>query len=173
MLSRLQKESTEELENLTSQHLPETRLIDNTSSNGVFEDLVTAYYIPLEIWYTRTIIDKVFFFRNRKRVTHCWSLKQAHRLSSTDLSQSPITTTTPDDVFYILKSVTSRLLTTGSLTSVERMLEQLRDTIDQDYIGVIKKRLDEIYRNPGSGNSNVRPDRVERENRIGFIVSCQ
>lgn len=151
-LSEALKESTEEPENLTSQHLSETRLVDDTSSNGVFEDLVTAYYIPLEIWYTRTIIDK------------------AHRLSSTDLSQSPITTTTPDDVFYILKSVTSRLLTTGSLTSVERTLEQLRDTIDQDYIGVIKKRLDEIYRNPGSGNSNVRPDRVERENRIAFIT---
>jgi hypothetical protein len=100
-------------------------------------------------------------------------LEQAHRLSSTDLSQSPITTTTPDDVFYILKSVTSRVLTTGSLTSVERTLEKLRDIIDQDYIGVIKKRLDEIYRNPGSSNSNVRPDRVERENRITFIVSCR
>lgn len=58
------KEATEEKpDDLASQHLSETRMVDDTSSNDVFEDLITAYYIPLEIWYTRTIIDKVILFK--------------------------------------------------------------------------------------------------------------
>lgn len=95
---------------------------------------------------------------------------QAHRLSTPDMLQTPITTTTPDDVFYILKAVTTRLLTTGSLSAVEKTLQQLRDIIDRDYAGVIKRKSDDVYKNY-STPSNVRPDRVERENRVTFIVS--
>jgi hypothetical protein len=84
--------------------------------------------------------------------------------------QTPITTTTPDDVFYILKAVTTRLLTTGSVSAVEKTLQQLRDIIDRDYAGVIKRKSDDVYKNY-STPSNVRPDRVERENRVTFIVS--
>lgn len=98
---------------------------------------------------------------------------QAHRLSSPDTLQTPITTTTPDDVFYILKSVTSRLLTTGSRSAVERTLQQLREVIDRDYASVIKRKMDEVYKNSGPTPSNVRPDRIERENRISFIVSMK
>lgn len=34
-------------------------LLDATSSQREFEDLLSSCYIPLEIWYIRTIIDKV------------------------------------------------------------------------------------------------------------------
>ena len=34
-------------------------LLDATSSQKEFEDLLSSYYIPMEIWYIRTIIDKV------------------------------------------------------------------------------------------------------------------
>lgn len=34
----------------------------STESNKLFEHLTTVYYIPMEIWYTRTIIDKVHSF---------------------------------------------------------------------------------------------------------------
>ncbi len=95
---------------------------------------------------------------------------QAHRLSTPDTLQVPIITTTPDDAFYILKSVTTRLLTTGSLSAVEKTLQQLREVIDRDYAGVIKRKSDDVYKNY-TAPSNVRPDRVERENRLTFIVS--
>ena len=53
-------------------------------------------------------------------------------------------------------------------------MQQLREIVDRDYIGVIKGRLDEVYRNAGAAGSNARPDRIERENRVAFIVSlCQ
>jgi len=82
---------------------------------------------------------------------------------------SPITTTAPDDAFYILKAVLSRLLTTGSVSCVHRVVEQYRDIIDRDYVGVYKKKLDDVYKNPIS-SSAPRTDKAERENRVAFIV---
>ncbi|KAJ7694072.1 COG4 transport protein-domain-containing protein [Mycena rosella] len=131
---------------------PEVSTLEATTSHCLFEDILVARYIPLELWYTRTTIDR------------------AHRLSSPDTSQSPVTTTTPDDVFYILKSVLSRLLSTGSVKTVEKMFEQLRDIMDRDYIGVIKKKLDDVYRTSGSSGPNARGDKAERENRAAFII---
>jgi len=37
----------------------ETLLIESTACHRLFEDVLTTYYLPLELWYTRTIIDKV------------------------------------------------------------------------------------------------------------------
>lgn len=34
-------------------------LLRTTMSHQIFEDLINTYYIPLDVWYTRTIIDKV------------------------------------------------------------------------------------------------------------------
>lgn len=51
------------------------------------------------------------------------------------------------------------------------MLQQLREVIDRDYASVIKRKMDEVYKNSGPTPSNVRPDRIERENRVSFIVS--
>ena len=95
-------------------------------------------------------------------------------MSSSDPFQFPVTTTTPDDVFYILKSVIMRLISTGCSYGFQRTMQQLREIVDRDYIGVIKGKLDEVYKNAGAVASNTRPDRVERENRVTFIVSpCQ
>ncbi|KAJ7580996.1 COG4 transport protein-domain-containing protein [Mycena floridula] len=124
---------------------------ESTSSFHIFEDLLSAYYIPLEIWYMRTIIHK------------------AHRLASPDASQSIAATTTPDDVFYILKIALLRLLSTGSLPAVERMFDQLREVLEQDYIGIIKKKLDDVYRGSGPSGTNMRGG-VDRENRLAFIT---
>ncbi|KAJ7109115.1 COG4 transport protein-domain-containing protein [Mycena epipterygia] len=132
---------------------PEVAVLEATASHHLFEDVLGSRYIPLELWYTRTTIDR------------------AHRLSTPDTSQSPVTTTTPDDVFYILKIVLSRLLSTGSVKTVEQMFEQLRDIMDKDYVGVIKRKLDDVYRTSGSSGPNARGEKAERENRAAFIAS--
>nr|GAT61280.1 predicted protein [Mycena chlorophos] len=131
---------------------PELPAFQTTSSQALFEDLLRTRYIPFEIWYTRTTIDK------------------AHRLSSPDTSQLPVTTTTPDDVFYILKIVVMRVLTTGSLNTVDRMFQQLREIMEKDYIGVIKKKLDDVYRTNAPTGATARGERQERENRTAFII---
>ncbi|KAF7304762.1 Cog4 domain-containing protein [Mycena kentingensis (nom. inval.)] len=130
----------------------ELALLRGTSSQLAFEELLRSRYILFEVWYARTTIDK------------------AHRLSTADTSQAPVTTTTPDDVFYILKVVVSRLLSTGSLSTVQLMFQQLREIMDKDYIAVIKKKLDDVYRTAGTTGPNARGERAERENRAAFIT---
>ncbi|KAG5645852.1 hypothetical protein DXG03_005194 [Asterophora parasitica] len=157
-------------------HVPavhDTSYIDATESFGLFNWLITTYYIPLEVWYARTSIDKVLsswlsfpFYALIASTTHA----QAHRLSSTDVLQLPPSTTTPDDVFYILKIVVSRLLSTGSTEGVQSTFDQLRDVMEQDYIGIIKKKLDDVYRNTGASGPALRGERAERDLRVAFIT---
>ncbi|KAK7466940.1 Golgi transport complex subunit 4 [Stygiomarasmius scandens] len=122
-----------------------------TASQRVFEDLLARYYTPLEVWYLRVIIDK------------------AHHLSKVDMTQSAVTTTTPDDVFYILKVVLLRLISTGSVATIDRMVDRLRELLEQDYSGVLKRKLDDVYRSTGNA-SQVSREKAERENRIAFSI---
>lgn len=128
------------------------QLVESSSSHQEFDELLMNYYVPMETWYMRTIIDK------------------AHRLSSPDLSQSPVTTTTPDDVFYILKTVYSRVLSAGSFKHIERMTDLLKDFMDYDYAGGIKKKLDEVYRTTANTGGGGRGEKSERECRTSFII---
>ncbi|KAL0947222.1 hypothetical protein HGRIS_013339 [Hohenbuehelia grisea] len=125
--------------------------IQASASNRLFENLISMYYTPFEVWYMRTIVEK------------------AIRLSIADSTQGPASTTTPDDVFYVLKLVLARLLSTGSIPTVERSIDQLRVVMESDYAGGIKKKLDDVYRSSTSGSA-VRGERAETENRVSFIT---
>ncbi|KAG1903982.1 COG4-domain-containing protein [Suillus fuscotomentosus] len=128
------------------------QLVESTRSHQEFDELLATYYVPMETWYMRIIIDK------------------AHRLSSPDFSQSPVTTTTPDDVFYILKTVYSRVLSAGSLKHIERMTDLLKDFMDHDYAGGIKRKLDDVYRTAANTGGGGRGEKSERECRTSFII---
>lgn len=141
------------------------RAVEACATRQLMQDTLNSYYFPLEIWYTRTIIDKVFLRRLHScLVNDRW---QAHSLSKPDFTQFPSITTTPDDAFYILKIVLTRLLSTGNLNIVKKTSEALREVMDRDYAGVIKKKLDDVYRTGSSGSSV----RSEKESRQAFIVS--
>ncbi|KAI0710461.1 COG4-domain-containing protein [Cerioporus squamosus] len=127
------------------------QVLESSRSQQAFEDILSTYYTPMEVWYARTVIDK------------------AHRLSTYDLSQLPVSTTTPDDAFYILKTVLSRMLTTASVATVQRTSERLRDVMDKDYARVIKHKLDNVYRG-GTAGPGARGEKIERENRQSFII---
>lgn len=45
----------------TSASLP----LDSTASQMVFDEVLVKYYIPLEVWYVRAIIDKVILNKPR------------------------------------------------------------------------------------------------------------
>jgi len=49
-------------------------------------------------------------------------------------------------------------------------MQQLREVFDREYVGVIKRKMEDVYKNSGPITSNTRPDKVERENRAAFIV---
>ncbi|KAI5824704.1 COG4-domain-containing protein [Schizophyllum commune Tattone D] len=128
--------------------------LESCGAHRQFAALLATYYIPMETWYIRVIIDK------------------AHRLSTMDCTQSPPITTTPDDVFYVLKVVLTRLLASGSLPHVERTLGHLREIMERDFAGIIKRKMDDVYR--GTGGSGDRPlrasDKAEHDSRTSFII---
>ncbi|TFY54752.1 hypothetical protein EVJ58_g8673 [Rhodofomes roseus] len=146
-----EEKASDQSDNGEDKPLPDgLRAIEASASKQHFEDMLTAYYVPLESWYARSALDKV------------------HRLSSADLLALPAVTTTPDDAFYILKAILNRLLSCGSLAAVQRTAELLRDVVDKEYTGVIKRKLDDVYRT--AGPAGTRGDKAERENRLAFIV---
>jgi hypothetical protein len=64
------------------------------------------------------------------------------------------------------------MLSTGSTTTVEKTSQLLQSVMDKDYAGIIKKKLDDVYRTGGvSGTGGIRGEKAERELRQSFIVS--
>ncbi|TDL25058.1 COG4-domain-containing protein [Rickenella mellea] len=144
--------STHLLENQTREpELLDVEPVDSSDSRHLFDEVSTKYYIPLEVWYLST------------------TTKQAHRTSTVDTTQSPPITTVPDLVFYVLKAVLFRILNTGSISVINGVLGRIRDVMERDYVGVIKRRLDDVYRNAGGSGTGSR-EKSDRENRLNFIV---
>ncbi|KAF8582204.1 COG4-domain-containing protein [Ramaria rubella] len=127
-------------------------VIEASASRAIMDDMLNRYYTPLEIWYLRVITDK------------------AHRLSTPDASLNPPTTTTPDDVFYILKTVIHRVISSSSLFAVERTTGQIKDVMSRDYASVIKKRLEDVYKNTNASTTGVQRERADKENKTTFII---
>ncbi|EIN07598.1 COG4-domain-containing protein [Punctularia strigosozonata HHB-11173 SS5] len=125
--------------------------LDSSATRQSFDKLLETCYIPLELWYIRTVIDK------------------AHHLAKADITSMPATTTAPDDVFFVLKIVMQRTLSTGSPRNVLRTCELLREVMDYDYASVIKRKLDDVYRTavPSSGS---RGEKTERDLKASFIT---
>jgi hypothetical protein len=40
----------------------ELKAVESSASNKLFDDLLSTYYTPLEVWYTRSAVDKVLSF---------------------------------------------------------------------------------------------------------------
>lgn len=72
-------------------------------------------------------------------------------------------------MFYIIKVILARMLSTGSVSAVEQASEGLRDIMDRDHAGVIKRKLDDVYRTASTA-SGSRGEKAERESRTAFIV---
>ena len=95
---------------------------------------------------------------------------KAHRMSSTDDTQNPPTTTVPDLVFYILRTILARLTNAGSLLALEQVTKAVRITLEKDYLSVIKNKLEDVYRvMPPSAAAN-RSEKQDSLSRRTFIV---
>ncbi|KZV88864.1 COG4-domain-containing protein [Exidia glandulosa HHB12029] len=127
----------------------DTSIVDNCACRKSIEGVLAQYYLPLESWYIRSIIDK------------------AHRLAQPNASGGPTTTTLPDDVFYVLKLALVRLLTTGSLDTATRVTSTLREILQRDFVSVLKRKMDDLYR---PGVAGARSEKGERDARTAFIV---
>lgn len=83
-----------------------------------------------------------------------------------DSSVIPPTTTTPDDVFFILQNVLTRLISTASFETVKMAIEPIRNVMEKDYAAIIRRKLDDVYR----GSTHGGGQRNEKNERESFIV---
>jgi hypothetical protein len=91
---------------------------------------------------------------------------KAHQLSKVDSSVTPPTTTTPDDVFFILQNVLTRLISTASFETAKTAIEPIRNVMEKDYAAIIRRKLDDVYRGSAHGGGQ----RNEKNERESFIV---
>jgi len=91
---------------------------------------------------------------------------QAHQLSKVDSGVVPPTTTTPDDVFFLLQNVLTRLISTASFETVKMAVEPTRNVMEKDYAAILRRKLDDVYRGSAHGGSQ----RNEKNERESFIV---
>ncbi|KJE05052.1 hypothetical protein I311_01145 [Cryptococcus gattii NT-10] len=116
-------------------------ILEQSGSQRAIENLLKVYYEPLEFWFLRMSIEK------------------AHKIDTADLTTEPHLSSILDDTFYLLKLVLSRLLSCGSLSTLENMRRKIAEVVEKDYTDVIRRKMDNVYSLAGGG------DRAEREKR--------
>ena len=87
----------------------------------------------------------------------------------TDPSQNPPTSSIPDLVFYLVKNVLSRVLDSGSLSTVERLVKTIRIILEHDFADAMRKRLDDVYRT-NSPPTHTRNEKADKESKTHYIV---
>lgn len=91
-------------------------------------------------------------------------------MSSVDSSNQKPVSTVPDDVFYVLKLILTRMLSAGNPNFVQTGLSSFRSILEQYYIEKYKNKLDGAYIQDTHG---VRGEKLERESRQIFIVRIE
>lgn len=123
--------------------IDESILTDSLSQKAM-ENLLRVYYQPLEEWYLRTAVEK------------------AHKLDQPDLGSKPYLSSILDDVFYLVKIVLTRALSSGSFPTLAKMRERVASIIERDYVDVLSRKMEAVY---AAGSAGVSYDRTEKEKR--------
>lgn len=146
-------------------------IVESSRSLACFQSVLRDYYEPMETWFLRTSTDK------------------ALRLDTADTTSRPHLSSCPDDVFYLLKLVLYRLVHSGSLPTLERMVKKVEEIVEEGYLGGVKRKMDGVYagvRSAGladsksssstgalTGGKGSDADRLEREMRGTFLVGSR
>ena len=59
----------------------------------------------------------------------------------------------------------------GSVLTIEYIATTIRFVLEEEYIGVMKGKLNDVFRSGGSSIGANRAEKTEREMRINFIVT--
>ncbi|CEH14887.1 Golgi transport complex COD1 protein [Ceraceosorus bombacis] len=111
-------------------------------------------YVTLEMWYLRS------------------SIERAHRLDTPDLAARPYTASVLDDVFYVLRAVLARSISTSSIASLSAIARAVRWIVDEEYIQVLVRRMEGVWRSASSSMAvdGPRKEAATREMKTTFIV---
>lgn len=103
----------------------------STQTAALNEALQTCWsneYVPLQLFALRS------------------SIQQVHKLDMPDLQARPYGSSLPDDMFFALRTVWTRGLSTSSLSLAEELFDQALKIIESDYLEMIVLRMDACRR---------------------------
>jgi len=83
------------------------------------------------------------------------------------VNPKPISTV-PDDVFYVLKLILTRMLSSGDIDFIKLGISSVKTSMEKLFVEIYKQKLDHVYIQ--DTHSSTRVDKSERENRVNFIV---
>lgn len=127
--------------------------IDQSDSQKAISNMLSKYYEPLETWYLLSSVTK------------------AQAMDTPDLAATPYISSVVDDVFYLVKLVLNRVITSASLSTVTSIRHHIEQIIQRDYLGVLQRKMDAVYSGGGGAalgllNVNLTTTKeAEREKR--------
>lgn len=137
----------------------QSQSIQVTKLSQSIHSLLDEAYLPLETWYLRVNIEK------------------AHISDMMELTSLPYLSSALDDTFFILKKVLMRLISIGEVVCVENGLRQFKDILERDFGEVMKRRLEAVGGQMGTGAAfglaskmGEEKERRERNIRNSYVV---
>lgn len=140
---------------------PHAKALEVVEKTGIHARLGTLFdttYAPLEIWHLRAALDRAHV-----------NSAPANPQPTSGPNATAQTSTTPDDAFFILHLTLSRALSSGSVNCVCRTVKNIRDVVERDLVGVVRRRMEDCWR---TGNVSTGKAKAAGEDRVAvFVVS--
>ncbi|KAF8733396.1 COG4Hypothetical protein, partial [Rhizoctonia solani] len=128
-----------------SPHKKALEIVTQTGTHVRLGTLFESTYSPLETWHLRAALDRAHV---NSAPANPGSMGTAQ------------TSTTPDDAFFILHLTLSRSLSSGSVVCVKKTVKNVREVVERDLVGIVRRRMEDCWRTPVAGKKGAGEDRV-------------
>ena len=105
------------------QPTPDVRML-HTGIQDALTNVMMQIYVPLQTYALRA------------------SVEQVHNLDTPDLQSRSYSSSLPDDMFFALRAVLTRALSTSSLAIAERVISHAISIVENDYVEIVVLRMD-------------------------------
>lgn len=129
-------------------------ILQNSQLESKINFYLEGVYVPLESYFLRCSIEKV------------------HRMDTTDFTSRPLMSSLLDDMFYIVRMVVARIISTANMNVLSSMCRNIRYIVDEDFAQALVRKMDSVWKS-SSQSMNVegpRKDAASREIRSTFVV---
>jgi hypothetical protein len=132
----------------------EDSLVQKSQLGSKINSLLETVYVPLESYFLRC------------------SMEKAHRMDSTDVSSRPLMSSLLDDVFYLVRMVVARSISTASMDVLSNMCRNVRYIVDEDFVQALVRKMDGVWKASSQSMAveGPRKDAASREMRSTFVV---
>jgi uncharacterized protein YerC len=129
-------------------------IVQTSQLGSRINSLLESVYVPLESYFLRCSIEK------------------AHRMDTTDVSSRPLMSSLLDDIFYLVRMVVARSISTASMDVLSSMCRNVRYIVDEDFVQALVRKMDGVWKasSPSMAVEGPRKDAASREMRSTFVV---